>query len=196
MQQFGMIQVIFLLFAYLLCAVPFGVIVSRFVTGKDVRSQGSGNIGATNVARLMGKKWGLFVLFLDAFKAYVAVGLSKHVGPAWYCNLIAVVAVAAHCYPVYLKFKGGKGVATALGAMAALSWSITGLCVLVFAITLGIARRISVGSLTAALSVVVMTLLIPSDFMSITAVCLAALIWWKHQENIKRIIARTEPRFF
>src|ERR1700677_5038813 len=112
-------QSLFLFVAYFIAAIPFGLILSLRVAGKDVRDQGSGNTGATNVSRLMGKKWGILVLILDALKGYVVVKAANHFGGVRFENLAAILAVFAHCYPIYLGFKGGKGVATALGVLAA-----------------------------------------------------------------------------
>src|ERR1700683_4829943 len=113
-------QSLFLFFAYLIAAIPFGLVLSLRIAGKDVRDQGSGNTGATNVSRLMGKKWGILVLFLDALKGFAVVKIANHYGGVPFENFTAILAVFAHCYPIYLGFKGGKGVATALGVLAAL----------------------------------------------------------------------------
>ncbi len=190
------IEIIYIIFAYLLCAIPFGVVLSKMVSGTDVRSAGSGNIGATNVARVMGKKWGVIVLVLDALKGFIAVGLAKHVGPDWYCNVVAALAVVAHCYPVYLRFRGGKGVATGLGAVAALSWPVIGVCVLVFALVIGVSRRVSAGSLAGVFALPVAALILRDDFNWICGLFLCLLVSWKHRENIRRLLARTEPKFF
>jgi glycerol-3-phosphate acyltransferase PlsY len=196
MPSLSSLQAVFLILTYLIGAIPFGVIISRLISGQDVRNQGSGNIGATNVARMMGKKWGVMVLIFDALKGFVVVGLAKHIGPLWYCNLVAVIAVLGHCYPIYLKFRGGKGVATALGVIAALSWSLVGLSVLVFALVVAVSRRISMGSLAAAFSVPVFSTLYGFDLLIAYAWILAILVWWKHRENIKRIATGSEPKFF
>src|ERR1035438_2645156 len=114
-------QSFFLFCAYLIASIPFGVLLSRLIKGKDVREHGSGNIGAANISRLMGKKWGVVVLILDALKGFIVVKLSTHYGDTNFENFVAVMAVGAHCWPLYLGFRGGKGVATALGVIIALS---------------------------------------------------------------------------
>jgi len=192
------IQIAYLFFAYLAAAVPFGVIVSKMVLGKDVRKQGSGNIGATNIARMMGKKWGVLVLALDALKGFAVVFVSGYVGDGslFFANIVACVAVAAHCYPIYLKFRGGKGVATALGVIAALSLTLVGVCFLVFAIILGMTRRMSAGSLAAALALPVVAACFQTPLEPVTGAVITAVIWWKHSENIRRILAGQEPKFF
>jgi acyl phosphate:glycerol-3-phosphate acyltransferase len=189
-------QFIFLLAAYLIAALPFGVIISRAVLGKDVRSHGSGNIGATNVSRLMGKKWGIFVLFLDALKGFLIVNCAALFGDDAFCNLAAVVAVIAHCYPIYLGFKGGKGVATALGVLLALSPISVGICLIVFLLVVGLTRIISAASLAASLSLPIMSTILQGQVSFPAAVAMCMIIWWKHRENISRLMRRQEPRFF
>ncbi len=190
------VQIIFIIGTYLVAAIPFGVVVSRVFSGVDVRGQGSGNTGATNVARLMGKKWGFTVLVMDALKGFVVVSLAKHVGDVWFCNFIAVLAVLAHCYPIYLRFKGGKGVATALGVLAALSAPIMVGSLVVFALGFGLSKRISVGSLSASLAAPFAATVLGGNLLIPTAWFLATIIWWKHKENIKRLAVGLEPKFF
>jgi glycerol-3-phosphate acyltransferase PlsY len=144
----------------------------------------------------MGKKWGIVVLTLDALKGYIVVDLAHHVGNQTYCNVIAAVAILAHCYPIYLKFRGGKGVATTLGAVAALSWITLGLLVAVFLLVFVISRRISPSSLTAALALPVTAHFLSSDIIWPLGIFVAAIIWWKHRENLHRLIKNQEPRFF
>ena len=122
-------EYLFCIFAYLLGSVPFGLIIGRLVKGIDVREHGSGNLGATNVFRVIGRRWGIFVLFLDALKGYLAVALPNailmgDISPLTLI-LLALAAIAGHAFPVWLKFKGGKGVATALGVFLALAFKPT-----------------------------------------------------------------------
>ena len=178
---------------YLFSAIPFGVIVSRLITKKDVRSQGSGNIGATNVSRMMGKKWGLLVLFLDALKGFIATAVAGRFG---YAELGVLVSVFGHCFPVYLKFKGGKGVATSVGALLGLNLALALAAIGAFIFLFVISRRVSFGSLGAAFFVVVIGLVRPAMINPIMALALCALVWWRHKENIHRIIKGSEPKFF
>jgi glycerol-3-phosphate acyltransferase PlsY len=197
--MYNMTSLLYLLTTYLVGAIPFGVIVSLAVSGRDVRKQGSGNIGATNVSRLMGKKWGLFVLFLDGLKGFLVVMLAY-----WFFSrdlilpsLGGLMAVIGHCFPIYLKFKGGKGVATALGVIAALSPMILGICCVVFALAMLITRRVSAGSLAAAAALPVAAFVISPRQISVpVATVMTILIWWKHRENIKRLVRGQEPKFF
>ena len=188
--------------AYLLGSVPFGVVVARVMGLGDLRQIGSGNIGATNVMRTGNKLAGFLTFALDAAKGGVAALL------AWVwigedaAQVAALAAFLGHLYPVYLGFKGGKGVATFIGTALALAWPV-GLAIcatwaLVFA-----ASRIS------SLSALVATVLAPVmawafgigpwnlETMSMTAlfVVLGVMIFWKHADNIRRLIAGTEPRF-
>jgi glycerol-3-phosphate acyltransferase PlsY len=188
-------QSFFLFCAYLVTSIPFGVLLSVLIKGKDVRDQGSGNIGAANVSRLMGKKWGVVVLIFDALKGFVAVKLAGHYGQTNFENFVAVMAVAAHCWPLYLGFRGGKGVATALGVIFALSPFIVLVAVVVFLIVLIILRRISAASLSAALSVPFVAFLYPSSLSVLSAFAIMAIVWWKHRENLVRLWRNEEPRF-
>lgn len=184
----------YLVLTYLVAGIPFGVLVSRAVSSTDIRKKGSGNIGATNIARVIGKKWGILVLFLDALKGFVMVAFAKE--SLEFASLVALVAVFAHCYPVYLKFKGGKGVATALGSLLALSPQIIGLVLVVFVIALVGTRRVSVGSISGALAFPFVIYLMQIPIPLTWTIAMSAIILWKHRENIQRLMSGTEPRFF
>lgn len=192
------VELFYCLLAYLIGAIPFGVIVSRLMTGKDVRATGSGNIGATNVSRMMGKKWGVIVLILDALKGFAVVFASGWVGVGSIelANSAACAAIVGHCFPIYLKFRGGKGVATALGVIAALSPALLGGCVVVFLIAVGLSRRISPASLAAALALPVLAAVFQTPLIPQAAALMTIIVWWKHHENILRLIRGEEPRFF
>lgn len=190
------LQILWLIFSYLFGALPFGVLVSRMVSKADITKHGSGNIGATNVARVVGKKWGILVLFLDAFKGYALVAVAAHLGSAEFCNAVAVAAVVGHCYPVYLRFRGGKGVATTLGVLLALSPAIAGLSILVFAVTVATTRIVSAASLMTALTLLLWTTLLRTHLMMPASLALALIVWWKHKDNIRRLFRRQEPKFF
>lgn len=181
---------------YLIASIPFGVVLTRWVGKTDVRNHGSGNIGATNVARVLGKKWGILVLLLDALKGFIVVKASNYFGSLYFQNWVAFVAVLAHCYPVYLKFKGGKGVATALGVLAAIAPMMVVMALVVFTAAVSITRIISIGSLLAAITVAVASAFLDTDLTTYSATLIGLLIVWKHRENIKRILTGREPRFF
>ena len=131
--------------AYLLGSIPFGYLLVRIFRNEDIRAQGSGNIGATNVARSGAKGLGLATLVLDAGKAYLAVMIAKHIAPGMYDVAVAaaIAAILGHVFPVWLKFRGGKGVASALGVFLALTWP-SGLAVLlVFVAIFALTRYVS-----------------------------------------------------
>lgn len=188
---------LFIIAGYLVGGIPFGVLVSQKFAQKDVRSQGSGSTGATNVSRLMGKKWGLFVLFLDGLKGFAIVKIYLLTeGNPDIANLVALAAVLGHCYPPYLKFKGGKGVATTLGVLLALSPTVVLGCLAIFALTILTSKIVSLSSLAAATSLPLFALLGDFNLTFVGSLGIAAVVWWKHQENIKRLLAKQEPKFF
>ena len=143
------------LLAYLLGSIPFGLIVAKNVRNIDIREYGSKNIGATNVFRVLGKKWGILVFVLDALKGYLAVILPLKFGWSWdapYNILYAVSAILGHTFPVWLQFKGGKGVATSFGVFLAASFLPCILAFLIFCTIFGITHILSAGSLCAAVA--------------------------------------------
>ncbi len=181
--------------AYLLGAVPFGLLVARSA-GVDVRETGSGNIGATNVARTAGKPLGALTLLLDAFKGAAPVLVAAHVlhAPTWAQVVTGLVAVLAHMFPIYLSFRGGKGVATALGVFLALTPASAGVAVLVFALVVAPFRVVSVGSLTAAVALTGSTVWLDGRPEVIgLAGAVTILVFIRHAGNIRRLFTRSEP---
>jgi len=180
---------------YLAGSIPFGVLITRWKLGVDVRSQGSGNIGATNVARVGGKKLGVLVLALDALKgagpAWAAVFLLP--GERWAHAAVALAAFLGHVFPPWLKFKGGKGVATALGVLLVLEpfAALGGFAV--YAVLFAIWRVSSVGSLAAGLVATAGAWLgrSPREYATLTTVLLAMMLY-THRGNIRRIARHTE----
>jgi acyl phosphate:glycerol-3-phosphate acyltransferase len=186
-----------LLTAYFLGSIPFGLIITRAAGLGDIRKVGSGNIGATNVMRTGRKFLGINTLILDAVKGMLAVELAKHMelDPLWiYAS--AMAAVLGHVFPVWLKFKGGKGVATALGVTFALNPMIGFTFCAFWLIAFLITRYVSVASIEALWA----CLLIPLIHLDIAGIIfyalLAGLITWTHRGNIKRIREGTESSFF
>ena len=190
--------------AYLLGSIPFGLLVARQVKGIDIREHGSRNVGATNVFRVVGKPWGLLVLFLDAFKGAAAVFTAKSVlsEAAFEWHLAAgITAVIGHSFSVWLRFKGGKGVATSLGVFLALVFWPTLLTFLGWCVVFAVFRIISVASLAAALlfpGMVWLYLHEQSFFPSIFVVSLLLLgfIFYTHRANISRLYKGEEKRLF
>lgn len=196
-----MSQVLFfvtLVIIYLIAAVPTGVVLTRLMGLEDVRSRGSGNIGATNVYRVAGKLPGILTLLGDILKGYLpllAVKLWLDPTPLQ-LGLAGVVAIVGHCYPVYLRFKGGKGVATALGIFLVLDpLALLGGCA-VFLAAVALTRFISLGSVLAAVAVPLLTLPLARPLPVILCACaIGALIVWRHRDNLRRLLAGTENRF-
>lgn len=186
--------------AYLLGAIPFGLILVRLHTGRDVRRSGSGNIGATNVLRTTGKLWGLATLLLDAAKGAGGVLIARALLPgdetvAW---IAGAAAVLGHCFPVYLGFRGGKGVATCLGVFLVLSPLALLPAVGVFVLAALISRTVSVGSILSALAFppAAWWLERPSAAaLGAVLVCSATVIF-KHRSNIVRIVRGRENRLW
>jgi len=195
---------LFILAAYLLGSIPFGLIAGLKVKGLDIREHGSKNIGATNVSRVVGKKWGIAVFLLDAVKGYVVCilpVLCGQQGDIPFQLLLGVCAILGHSFPVWLKFKGGKGVATSLGVFLAVAWVPTlitfGLWILCFAIT----HIISISSLIAAVVFPVMVTWRYAGtpglkFLLPISIALALFIFYTHRANIQRLRQGTEKKLF
>lgn len=182
-----------LLVGYLLGSVPFGLVLTRLTGGGDLRAIGSGNIGATNVLRTGKKGVAVATLLLDMGKGLAAVLLARHFWPGSE-PLAALSAVLGHCFPVWLKFKGGKGVATMMGVSLGLAWPI-GLAYAVVWLGVLFASRISsLGGMSAALAAPLAALLLGYTAYVPVLALLALLVLFLHRENIARLRAGTEPR--
>lgn len=187
--------------AYLCGSIPFGLLIARARTGKDVRAVGSGNIGATNVARAAGKGAAAATLLLDAVKGLVPVLLARGASSpspfqtsAGLAGACAVAAVVGHCFPVWLGFRGGKGVATGLGVSLGLSWVAALAGALTWLILYKLARISSVGSLAGvAATLLVAAFAAPAPSVAGLA-AVAALILVRHQSNLRRLLRREEHR--
>ena len=182
--------------AYLLGAVPFGLLVARIMGAGDIRQQGSGNIGATNVLRTTGRLAGALALSLDMLKGFVPVWLAcTWLGSdARLTGGVALAVFLGHLYPVYLGFKGGKGVATGLGIY--LAWTpLAGLAtVLTWVVTARVWRISSLAALLAFLSLPGWLLVQASPMATATACLMVPWIFWRHRANIQRLVRGTEPR--
>lgn len=182
--------------SYLIGSIPFGVIISR-ISKIDIRDHGSGNIGATNVARTLGKKKGLLTLIGDVSKGLAAVGLADHMlDPSSEVAIAGLMAFTGHLFSIFLKFKGGKGVATGLGIFVYLMPLATLSAAVVFALTMLLTRYVSIGSMVAAISLPLFgTLFKTAPPYIYSAVIVALLIVWKHRDNIQRLMDGTESKF-
>ncbi|KQM48986.1 glycerol-3-phosphate acyltransferase [Sphingomonas sp. Leaf208] len=182
-----------LVLSYLLGSIPFGVILTRLGGAGDLRTIGSGNIGATNVLRTGRKGLAAATLLLDMAKGAVAVLLVAHLFPG-NALLAAAGAFIGHCYPVWLKFKGGKGVATLMGIVVALHWPLGLVYAVVWLGLLAGLRISSVAGMAAALSAPFAAALFGRFDLVLLLLALALIVLWKHRENIDRLFSGTEPR--
>ena len=182
-----------LLIGYLLGSIPFGIILTRLGGAGDLRTIGSGNIGATNVLRTGRKGLAAATLLLDGFKGWLAVVLVAWLFPGE-APLAAAAAFLGHCYPVWLRFRGGKGVATLMGIVLALHWPVGLVYAAVWLGLLAALRISSVAGMAAAISAPVAAAVFNRFDLVILLVALALIVVWKHRENIDRLLAGTEPR--
>jgi glycerol-3-phosphate acyltransferase PlsY len=186
--------------AYLLGSIPFGYLLVRIFRNEDIRTTGSGNIGATNVVRSGAKGLGIATLLLDLGKGYLAVWIARHIAPLDYGLAVAtgVVAILGHVFPFWLDFRGGKGVASALGVFLALTWP-SALCILaVFIVVVAITRFVSLASIIAAAVLPLFAFhFVPYRSPVIIAgfYLMPLIVIVKHHQNIRRLLAGTESRF-
>ena len=196
-------RILLLLLAYLLGSIPFGLVLTRLFSTVDLRSQGSGNIGATNVARVAGPWLGIATLTADLLKGLLPVLLvltvRRGADPSGDLLLagVALAAATGHMFPVYSRFKGGgKGVATTAGAYLGISALAILLSLVVFGLVAGLTRRVSAGSLCSAVTLPpALWLMTGSTIYMLSGIVAAALIIIRHRENIGRLMAGTEPEF-
>ena len=195
--------------SYLLGSIPFGYLAGR-MAGIDIRNCGSGNVGATNVIRTLGKSYGYPVFALDFLKGFGAVKISILIAtrmqsewnpPEMFGIVAAISSVLGHSFPLWLRFKGGKGVATSGGALFGLAPVAALVGVAIWIVTFWLTRYVSVASIAAAAALPLIILV--STWLSRTtgrllfysSVCLAAVVIWRHRSNLSRLMRGTEPRF-
>jgi glycerol-3-phosphate acyltransferase PlsY len=198
-----------LVVSYLLGSIPFGYLAGR-VAGIDIRKTGSGNIGATNVVRVLGKFYGYPVFFLDFLKGLGAVKISVLVAtrahsewpsPEVFGIIAAVSSVVGHCFPLWLKFRGGKGIATSAGALFGLMPLAMLIGLAIWTLVFWLTRYVSVASITAAIAlpfvIAILTWLNQSYGKALfySSLCIAAVVIWRHHSNLARLMRGTEPRF-
>ena len=193
--------------SYLLGSIPFGYLIVSAKTGSDVRQTGSGGTGATNVSRRAGKVAGVATLILDAAKGAVAVLLARLMTSdmdhaAWFVGIAGITAILGHIFPIWLKFRGGKGVATGVGVFAVLAPFAVLAAGVIFVVIVLVTRYVSLGSMIAAIFIPVFlwmeTLIRPlpgASALISTALVSAALIVYAHRANISRLLNRTENKF-
>ena len=182
------------LIGYLLGSIPFGLLLTRAMGLGNLRTIGSGNIGATNVLRTGRKKAAALTLVLDGAKGAVAVLLARAMAGEDAAQLAGLMAMLGHCYPVWLRFNGGKGVATFLGIVLALAWPVGIGCCIAWLIGALTSRISSMGALAAASASTFLMVILGAANALVLGVLLTLLIFWRHRANIKRIRAGTEPK--
>jgi len=195
--------------SYLLGSIPFGYLAGK-IGGIDIRKIGTGNIGATNVVRTLGKRYGYPVFVLDFLKGFGAVTISMAIAiglrPEWGSSeifgiLAAVAAVIGHSFPPWLKFRGGKGVSTSAGALFGLMPLATLIAAVIWGSVFWFTRYVSVASVVTAIAlpliILIMTRLnqIHGNALFYSSLCIAAFVIWRHHSNLSRLIRGTEPRF-
>ena len=198
-----------LLGSYLLGSIPFGYVAGK-IRGIDIRKIGSGNIGATNVVRVIGKRYGYSVFVLDFLKGFGAVKISMSIAtdarlewasPEIFGILAAIASVIGHSFPVWLKFRGGKGVATSAGALFGLIPLAALIGIVIWVLVFWFTRYVSVASVVAAatlpLVILIMTRLnqIHGNALFYSSLGLAAVVMWRHRSNFSRLMHGSEPRF-
>ncbi len=200
MIEYGLITIV----SYLIGAIPFGFVLVKVLRGVDLREVGSGNLGATNAGRLLGAKWFAGVFLFDFLKGFVPAFVFGHYSREWFNApatiglLYGFAAMAGHIWPVYLRFKGGKGVATAAGTVTGIAPAATGIAALAFLLAFLPFRIVSLASISAAISLpIAFVILEGRDAFGPTLLALVAMaliIVLKHRSNIRRMIRGEEPR--
>lgn len=198
--------IIVAIIAYLIGSINFSIIISKKVAGFDVRQKGSGNAGTTNVLRSVGKKAALITLICDILKGVVAIGIAILLGKmvegsngSLLVQIAGVAVILGHTFPIFFKFKGGKGVATSLGVLIMSNWQIGLICLVFALILIALTQMVSVGSIAAAILYPVLTLFIPQNYIVpgnylIYSIILAVIIVFNHRENVKRLLSGTENK--
>jgi len=200
---FPLTPILLFLGSYLLGSIPFGLILAKLFAGADIRRAGSGNIGATNVARVAGPLPGVLTLAFDAGKGWLAVWLAGRVmhEEAGVVVIAGFFALLGHCFPVWLRFRGGKGVATAAGIFGALCPEAMVAALILFAVVVWFWRYVSLGSLAAAAAIPLLVYLFwaphfaPPNVVTVVSLAIAALVIFQHRANIGRLARGEEPKF-
>ncbi|HIE36513.1 MAG TPA: glycerol-3-phosphate 1-O-acyltransferase PlsY [Candidatus Omnitrophica bacterium] len=195
-------KIILLLFSYLLGSIPFGFLAAYLVRKIDIRKYGSGNIGATNVFRVVGPLWGILVFIFDFLKGLFPLFLAKLFFSGYFFILVGIFAILGHTYPVFLKFKGGKAVATSLGVMIGLSsifpllGRITLISIVVWLVIFFLFRYVSLASILSGFSFFIFSLIFPlPKEVKIFSLFVFLFILLRHKRNIKNLLQKKELRF-
>ncbi len=188
-----------LIMSYLVGAIPFAFIITRLITGEDVRKHGSGNVGATNATRVMGLKFGVLVALLDVLKGFTAVLLAEFFlpagAPAFIILIAGLMAIIGHNWSIFLRFSGGKGVAATFGVLLKLLPVIFIIYAVLWLLIVILTRYVSLGSILGALSLPILTFYFKGDFFYLVfAIVLTLFIILRHHTNIRRLFNGTERR--
>lgn len=200
------VYIIVSVIAYLLGSISFSIIISKKMAGFDVRDKGSKNAGSTNVLRTVGKKAAIITLICDCLKGVIAILIAFIAGKIWtnldsalLVQLAGIFVVLGHTFPIFFKFKGGKGVATSLGVLLLTNWQIGLICLVFALILMALTRFVSLGSVAAAILFPVLTVFITNNYLVpgnyiIFGIILAILVIFNHRENVKRLLTGTENK--
>ncbi|NEK22578.1 glycerol-3-phosphate 1-O-acyltransferase PlsY [Sulfitobacter sp. JBTF-M27] len=188
------VLIIWAVVGYLMGSIPYGILLTRVMGLGNLRDIGSGNIGATNVLRTGSKKAAALTLLLDAAKGAVAILLARMIAAEDAVQVAALFAMLGHCYPVWLRFQGGKGVATFLGIMLALAWPVGIGCCILWLLAAAITRVSSMGGLAAASGSTILLVVLGYGYALLLGIALTIILYVRHRSNIIRIKAGTEPK--
>ena len=194
LKMLGAAMIVWASLGYILGSIPFGLILARFMGLGNLQKIGSGNIGATNVLRTGNKKAAFLTLVFDGGKGAIAVLIAQTFAGDAAGQIAGLAAMLGHCYPVWLSFKGGKGVATMLGILFALSVQVGLACCATWLVISVLVRISSLSALIATLSVAIWSVIFAQPSFIGLSIALSVLIFWRHRENIRRLLAGTEPK--
>ncbi|EHD5215918.1 glycerol-3-phosphate 1-O-acyltransferase PlsY [Staphylococcus pseudintermedius] len=189
-----MVLILLFIVSYLVGSIPSGYLIGKIFFKKDIRKYGSGNMGATNSFRVLGKPAGFAVTFFDIFKGFIVVFLPVLFNVEIHGLLVGIFAILGHVYPIYLKFRGGKAVATSAGVMLAVNPILLLILAAIFFAILKLTKYVSLSSIIAAICCVIGSFFVSDYIMLITSFVVAILLIYRHMSNIKRIIKGTEPK--
>lgn len=189
-----MVLILLFIVSYLIGSIPSGYLIGKIFFKKDIRKYGSGNMGATNSFRVLGKPAGFAVTFFDIFKGFIVVFLPVLFNVEIHGLLVGIFAILGHVYPIYLKFRGGKAVATSAGVMLAVNPILLLILAAIFFAILKLTKYVSLSSIIAAICCVIGSFFVSDYIMLITSFVVSILLIYRHMSNIKRIIKGTEPK--
>lgn len=192
--------------SYLIGSINFSIIISKKVAGFDVREKGSGNAGTTNMLRTVGKKTALITLVCDILKGVISILLALLIGKiakeannSILVQIAGILVIIGHTFPIFFKFKGGKGVATAVGVLLTTNWQIGLICLIFGLVLIALTRMVSLGSITAAILFPILVLFIKTNYIVegnyfIYSLIIAVMVVFNHRENVKRLLSGTENK--